>query len=57
MENEEDIFSLSRTFELSPENAEAYLSRGLLCSQQRNHEKALSDFDRAIELVTKGEAG
>ena len=57
MENEENIFSLSRKFELSPENAEVYLSRGLLYSQQGNHEKALSDFDRGIELVTKGEVG
>src|SRR5450755_2574949 len=46
----EAIASFERAIRVNPNNANAYLYRGIAYRSRGEYEQALSDFDRAIEL-------
>jgi hypothetical protein len=49
-QNDQAVEDLSQTIRLDPHSASAFLSRGLIYSNEGKHESAISDFDQALAL-------
>jgi tetratricopeptide (TPR) repeat protein len=47
------IADFSRQIEIEPDNADAYRYRSAAYARKQNHEAALADYDRAIEMTRR----